>query len=505
VPEQIESLFVQADLRDRLAHFHEFSHRVLSEQPGFPPSSLVISTEFPADAEGADIKIDACAHCLFTSDRSAEAAAVSLLDTWDLDPSLYTAVLHELSPGPLSGSGLYHHAFFGVGYSRTDGCRFNIYLKPAIASPAGDPGTSGGYEDPPVKKTLHISGSHALLAGQPEKSRDPPAAIADLRRSIATAVTYLISRQSPCGQWMDFALPPGPSDAWVTGYVGLSLALLPPEFLVPETQRAIRHATRWCGLAMNPDYGWGYNSTTGSDADSTGHVISFLSAAHSPVPDACYDTLRLFQKEDGGFATYRLDTPDNTWGHSHPDVTPVALRALSTAQEERAVSWQAALDYVRSGQDRTGIWQSYWWNTFFYGTWANLSFLEKTKSEYRKDDCRRFLATRPLPGDPFPLALFAGCLHLVSPVPGYSLSRLIRVFDRLMEMQTADGSWISRPALRLTNDRMTRPWMQPCSGELFADGQHLFTTATALKVLVPFYHQLVAVSTDPPGPDGLRT
>jgi hypothetical protein len=243
---------------------------------------------------------------------------------------------------------------------------------------------------------------------------------------------------------------------------------------------------------MNPDYGWGYNSTTGSDADSTGYVISFLSAAGCPVPDACYRTLLSFQQRDGGFATYRLEDPGNTWGHSHPDVTPVAVNALLTSPEEHRSIERSALDYILSGQDADGIWQSYWWNTFLYSTWVNVSILETMGQDYRSDDCRTYLERQPVPDDPFRLALYAGALCQVSGSPAYSISGIGSIFDKLIRLQSADGSWIGYPKLRLTNDRITDPWRREDAGEVFVDGRHLFTTATALTVLVSLYTRLLA-------------
>jgi squalene-hopene/tetraprenyl-beta-curcumene cyclase len=305
---------------------------------------------------------------------------------------------------------------------------------------------------------------------------------------------YIVSNQSPNGQWLDFALPTGPSDAWVTGYTGLSLTMLPQEFRTTEVEMAIQRAIPWCRAAMNPDYGWGYNSITGSDADSTANMISFLTSSGLTIPSECYLKLQSFQKDNGGFATYNRDNREDTWGDCHPDVTPVALNALLTGKTKTDGVLTKGRDFVVKKQDPKGSWQSYWWKTPLYSTWANLVLLEKTGWDYRKDNCRVFLLEQIIPSDPFELALYAGCLCLVS--GDHDSSAVIEsAFPALMEMQLSDGSWTAYPKLRLTDNHLREPWAHLDPGHLYRDSQRIFTTATALRVMAPWYCQRAGLKT----------
>src|SRR5260370_1321069 len=75
--------------------------------------------------------------------------------------------------------------------------------------------------------------------------------------------------------WRDYHLPPGMSDAWSAAWVGWCLASRPPP-LRSEARSCLQRALRalsGCRCAG----GWGYNRTTGPDADSTAWVVRFLS------------------------------------------------------------------------------------------------------------------------------------------------------------------------------------------------------------------------------------
>jgi hypothetical protein len=302
---------------------------------------------------------------------------------------------------------------------------------------------------------------------------------------MAAAVEYLVAHQSPAGQWLDFRLPTGPSDAWVTAYVGLALARLPAAFRAPA-EPALRRACAWCATVIAPDGGWGYNAFTGSDADSTAHAILFRLACGRPVPPASYDLLRSFQKQDGGVATYRLDDPGHSWGHSHPDVTPVALEALLTHLAKDHPALRAGRRYVIAAQAEGGVWSSFWWDSALYSTWANLRLLMKTRWRFDRRQCLEAILRQGPPHDAFGLALYAGCLSLLRASQADSSPTLAASVAQLLRAQRTDGSWPSRPMLRLANKTCATPWAKASSGRLFADGRSLFTTATVLHCLQPF-------------------
>lgn len=478
----LDSLLGTVGLSQFREPWHEFSKVLLIERSVYPDESIVLSLEFPREPDAEiDLKIDACAHCLFSNDQAAKNACLEIAKRWSIDLKPYEYMLEELSGGYLSEKNLNHHVFFGIGFSHLKSYRFNIYLKPAIAAYLRD-GQTGFYNI----ETFHLPNRNSTRFFLQDESLP----IEDLKKSVRAAAKYITTHQSEAGQWLDFVLPVGASDAWVTAYVGLSLAKLPKELRSHEAEEAIERACSWCRAAMQPDYGWGYNAFTESDADSSANTILFLSACKQPIPDACFDLLQSFQKQDGGFATYKKTDPNDSWGHCHPDVTPVVLNALLTNKFIKSSRMNSARKFVVANQNPAGIWQSYWWDSYLYSTWVNIDLLEKTGWRYKPNTCLDFFARQPLPNDAFRLSLLGGCLYLLRFRLGYSNPLPLAVLIKLIHLQCPDGNWFSHRILRLTSNKCRNPWAYPYAGDLFTDYRNLFTTATVLNCLTPIMNHL---------------
>src|SRR6516165_2668721 len=86
---------------------------------------------------------------------------------------------------------------------------------------------------------------------------------------LESALLFLLERQDDEGLWRDYALEPGSSEAWTTSYVGAAVAILAPR------SRALQRA-RAAVAGRRRDDGWGYNSATACDADSTAWSLRFL-------------------------------------------------------------------------------------------------------------------------------------------------------------------------------------------------------------------------------------
>ncbi|MBK9036078.1 MAG: hypothetical protein IPL61_33345 [Myxococcales bacterium] len=375
-----------------------------------------------------------------------------MIDAWGYPAATYEVVLDELAGAAPSTAGLQHHAFLGLGLAHAKAPRFNLYLKPA--APASDVLA-------PASRSPHVA-----VAGP----------VANMR-AITHAIDFLLAHQSSCGQWLDFALPVGPSDAWVTAYVGLALAELPAAYRSPAVAAAIARAADWCEQAMGADHGWGYHAFTSSDADSTAHAIRFLRAAGRAVPAACVARLMAFQRVDGGFATYRRDDPDDTWGHSHADVTPAALRALAAEPTARAAV-VAGVAYAAAQQRADGTWPSYWWHSHAYATRHNVAAL--TQLGHPLDATAIAAAWAVDAATPFDLGLGLACRAELGARFDDALAGARRA---LVATQDDDGGWPAAPILRLTDPRCAAPWAQPDAGTLYADPRRLFTTATVLTGL----------------------
>jgi hypothetical protein len=62
-------------------------------------------------------------------------------------------------------------------------------------------------------------------------------------------------------------------------------------------------------------------------------------------------------------------------------------------------------------------------------------------------------------------------------------SRIRALLDDICATQCDDGSWASKPMLRLTAAKAHRPWSSPESGRIYADQRRIFTTATVVAAI----------------------
>src|SRR4051812_27115425 len=94
--------------------------------------------------------------------------------------------------------------------------------------------------------------------------------------TLRHAAAFLCAHQDEDGAWRDFVMPPGRSDAWVTAYIGRALHRIDAVDLAPKLERA----AAWLLGHVEHDGGWSYRAGhVPSDADSTAHVLAFLSAS----------------------------------------------------------------------------------------------------------------------------------------------------------------------------------------------------------------------------------
>jgi hypothetical protein len=234
---------------------------------------------------------------------------------------------------------------------------------------------------------------------------------------------------------------------------------------------------------MRANGGWGYNDNCPVDSDSTALAVLFLMLCGDPLSDECYDLLLGFQREDGGFATFERRDPTNSWGVSHPDVSPVVLRALLTRLPPEHVAVRRGLDYCLSSLGPGGLWPSYWWTTPLYATLANVRLLAQTGTPYDRARVVRAVRNLPIPRNAFESALLGETLAILD----RGNSRIAQVGRTLAEEQYSDGSWrASAPILRVTDPRCLTPWTEEAAGVRASDRHHLFTTATALRCLSAF-------------------
>jgi hypothetical protein len=296
----------------------------------------------------------------------------------------------------------------------------------------------------------------------------------DVPAALARGVRFLAAQQEPDGCWRDFALPVGTSDAWVTAYASFVLAQLAEVAGDEAAKRLARAGAQWLIAARAYPAGWGYNATTGPDADSSAWALRALAASGLHPGDDDVAFVLAHWTRAGGVATY-WDGPAH-WADPHPDVTPVALLALpdGAAREVRA----PARRFLAAARLPSGAWPAYWWTTTHFSTMVNVELLAEA-GELLGDE-RPVVDAAPEQeiGSAFDLAcVVRTASRTLGPKPAARLAR------ELVALQGPGGAWPPSTALRVTDPEWSPEATGPPPGRTYADVAGVWTTATALHAL----------------------
>jgi hypothetical protein len=294
--------------------------------------------------------------------------------------------------------------------------------------------------------------------------------------ALSGAIDFLLSQQAHTGRWSDFLLPAGPSDEWVTAFVGVCLLEVPGE----QSRRAARRG--WEALLRRrPDEpGWGYNRLTPADADSTAWALR-LAAGLGVLEHGRVAAARAFLaghvSADGGMTTYgerdpvrrytRLpeDASFAGWQTTHDCVTAAAAPLVGPE----------AIEYLDRRQRDAGNWQGYWWDDE-YTTALAADVLPASRAAAAGWARTRLTATGAVYGvDGQPSAwATAWCLRV--------LGHDARAARWLLGAQLVDGSWPASARLRVPMPGQ----VDPAENErtmITLDQNRLFTTAAAAAAL----------------------
>lgn len=291
----------------------------------------------------------------------------------------------------------------------------------------------------------------------------------EILKYISNGVDYLIRLQNRDGSWIDYQLPVGESDQWVTAFTGLGVARAAKVLKSKTAYLAAEHALEFLIDRQEYDAGWGYNSKTGVDADSTAYVIELFKALDKPVP--CEDVLCLLDHfcVDGGVSTYR---ENSGWGMSHPDVTATAALALS--EYELKQFKHSLTTYCRSSYIPDIGWPSYWWRNHLYSTWHILELHERLGIKIPSMAASVSVAIESA----FDLAWAIGILKKLS----FSDEIITKPLSILCDLQEASGKWPGAANLRVTDPDCYEPWIS-AKGNYYVDNYGTITTASVLTVL----------------------
>lgn len=298
------------------------------------------------------------------------------------------------------------------------------------------------------------------------------------------AIAFLLEGQGADGAWRDFDLEPGASDSWLTAFVALVLvrtASVPTTCAASARTDAVRHAVDFLMRAARVDSlglpRWGYNARVPVDADSTAHVALLLHATGHGAAGPAGLAVEAFSLANGGVATFRRSSAQDTWGHAHADVTAVAVRALRLSGADDAVV-DAATAHLRQAMTDNGLWRSYWWTTDWFATAAVLRAYRALGVACDLARTRAALHEAGVPAAPFDAALLLALLRLTGEAP----ARQAEVVRALVLAQLEDGSWPSVPRLRVT-DASGDAEARERTGPTGRDQHRLYTTATVLHAL----------------------
>jgi hypothetical protein len=240
-----------------------------------------------------------------------------------------------------------------------------------------------------------------------------------------------------------------------------------------EASTAARRAATWLRTARPYSAGWGYNSHTGPDADSTAICLGLLRELRLPIAAEDQTFLRQHWRTEGGMATY--DGP-GAWGCAHWDVTPWGYLGMNVAAQR--LLRESFLRGLYENRMPDGMWRAYWWRNPYYSTFVTLEVLEELGLAEPDLICAQ--SSGPIEVDN---AFDLGCLigiELLRASPPELIGRQLRA---LLDWQKEDGRWSGHANLRVTDDSCYKPWNEPV-GEYYADAAGTFSTSTVVRVLV---------------------
>ncbi|MFI6623111.1 hypothetical protein [Streptomyces sp. NPDC050528] len=432
----------------RTLHCHQHAPAVRSLLDAFPkggrapypPQAFVVTLEIHPQGE-ATLKTDLAVTRWPTGNRLD--CTRQLLTRLDMDARQFQQAWSALGGQDPSGTNAQYVRFVGLGHEPDASRHVNVYVEPP----------------PPT----------------PRRTTGAPSSSCDLSDAITSGLQFLLAARDD-GPWRDFHLPVGEADQWVTAYVLAALSKIPARLRPAGLHHATNRALDWLIATRTPRGGWGYNATTGDDADSTAWACAALQGHGHHIPTSARALLLSCLSPSGGVTTYPPGTtPGEAWSAPTVEVTPLALTALAdTAPPEHL---DAARKFIRARQPANGLWLSYWWTSPLYATREALSSMA---GHSEKPTAATITALRAYAAHtPYERALLLQCRLLAGLRPA-----ALELVRPLLHQQRPDGSWDGTACLRLTHPHVYEPWATIDAGPLFCDVRHVFTTATVLSALL---------------------
>lgn len=310
------------------------------------------------------------------------------------------------------------------------------------------------------------------------------------RNTIERGLFFLTNNQEPNGSFIDFELPPGPSNAWVTGFVAVAIHET-AELMSIQCEETIQSSAKALISSMRPG-GWGYNDNTATDADSTSFAIRAILRAGYSVPRSSEILLKPYIDENGHGHTFLNPDKMGNWADCHADVTAsigLALKEANVSKSLRNLVINACLE----ARNTHGIWIGYWWHQPCYATWINLQFLRIEGALTKEIAQSAKQGILNLSGDlsVFDVASILGILLENRFVTGDFIPE--EIVKYLLRLQQANGEWPFSYSLILPLQRPVEKGRKVDDTDLkapcYADVRNLFTTAVVIQVLARWFHE----------------
>jgi squalene-hopene/tetraprenyl-beta-curcumene cyclase len=321
------------------------------------------------------------------------------------------------------------------------------------------------------------------------------------------AVAFLLATRSRRGWWRDFDTLVGPSDEWITGYVGAVLARTGH----PQARGAADEAWRRLRARRPWARGWGFNLKVSSDADST---IWALRLAEELGETGSWRARRaargVARRIDpaGGVATYTAEGPLKLWTRAFRGAsfegwcTPQVCVTAAAGGLQSLPRRPDALRWLEARREPDGRWTAYWWCDDEYATALAVTALRsRPGTDELLDDAARWAAGRIGPD-----GMAASALDSVGR-SAFATACAVEVMlaaDRrehadivdaaiggLLAAQRHDGSWEPSAVLRIPPPSHVDPEEydgytveRRATGGLILDNFACYTTATVLSALL---------------------
>lgn len=311
-----------------------------------------------------------------------------------------------------------------------------------------------------------------------------------IEENLMLAKKYLLDNLSSDNLWRDFySNTHKESIDWVTGYIGNAL------LVSDKNKNSLEKTAKILVSRQNVNGGWGYNKMTFStDADSTANIILFLSHFNSQYSNELYgakEYLLEHQKPSGGFSTYtefevnkyiRFSNLNSVigWSIETPDVSAMAINALSKLPDT-GVFIKKGMDYLKKEQRKDGGWNCYWWTQDTYSTALCSNLFNSRIADLGKKWLEQNTQKIPF----YKALALSALVNEKTDTP-----KTNSLLHSLIDSQNADGSWNSKPILKIPHPSNTAPWSDKSAWrEEIVDQNRLFTTATAYSALKNYVNQ----------------